>query len=77
MGKRAEGLRTTRVSARSRSLRLSGLNGGWASVLHYRWIMEALTLTAAMMLSALLAIGSTRVVLGVVLLAFTREAASR
>jgi hypothetical protein len=40
--------------------------------LHYRWIMEALTLTAAMMLSALLAIGGTRVVLGVVLLAFTR-----
>jgi len=77
MGKRAEGLRTPRVSARSRSSRLSGLNGEWASVLHYCSIMEALTLTAAMMLSALLAIGGTRVVLGVVLLAFTRETASR
>ena len=77
MGKRADGLRITRVSARSRSSRLSGSNGGWASVLHPRWIMEALTLTAAMMLSGLLAIGGTRVVLGVVLLAFTRDAASR
>jgi hypothetical protein len=36
--------------------------------------MEALILTAAMTLSGLLAIGSTRAVLGVVLLAITRDA---
>jgi hypothetical protein len=39
--------------------------------------MEALVLTTAMMLSGLLAIGSTRAVLGVVLAAITREDASR
>jgi hypothetical protein len=39
--------------------------------------MEALVLIAAMSLSGLLAIGSTRAVLGVVLLAITRDAPSR
>jgi hypothetical protein len=36
--------------------------------------METLVLTAAMMLSGLLAIGSTRALLGAVLLAITRDA---
>jgi len=45
-----------------------------AGVLHCPRIMEALILTAAMTLSGLLAIGSTRAVLGVVLLAITRDA---
>jgi hypothetical protein len=39
--------------------------------------METLVLTAAMTLSGLLAIGSTRAVLGVVLFALTRDAAGR
>jgi hypothetical protein len=39
--------------------------------------METLVLTAAMTLSGLLAIGSTRAVLGVLLFAITRDAASR
>jgi hypothetical protein len=39
--------------------------------------MEALILTAAMTLSGLLAIAGTRAVLGVVLLAITRDAAGR
>jgi hypothetical protein len=38
--------------------------------------METLVLTAAMTLSALLAIGSTRAVLGVLLFALTRDEAS-
>jgi hypothetical protein len=36
--------------------------------------METLVLTAAMMLSGLLAIGSTRALLGIMLLAITRDA---
>jgi hypothetical protein len=39
--------------------------------------METLVLTAAMTLSGLLAIASTRALLGVVLLAITRDAAGR
>jgi hypothetical protein len=40
-------------------------------------IMDALILTTVMTLSGLLAIGSTRALLGVVLLAITRDAARR
>jgi hypothetical protein len=36
--------------------------------------METVVLTAAMMLSGLLAIGSTRALLGIMLLAITRDA---
>lgn len=39
--------------------------------------METLVLTTVMMLSGLVAIGSTRAVLGVVLLAITRDSARR
>jgi len=39
--------------------------------------METLVLTAALTLSGLLAIGSSRALLGVLLLAVTRDAASR
>jgi len=39
--------------------------------------METLVLTAAMTLSGLLAIGSTRAVLGVLLFALTRDASAR
>jgi len=39
--------------------------------------METLVLTAAMTLSGLLAIGSTRALLGILLLAITRDAAGR
>jgi hypothetical protein len=39
--------------------------------------METLVLTAAMTLSGLLAIGSTRAVLGVLLFALTRDVAGR
>jgi hypothetical protein len=39
--------------------------------------METLVLTAAMMLSGLLAIGSSRALLGVLMLAFTRDASVR
>jgi hypothetical protein len=38
-------------------------------------LMETLVLTAAMTLSGLIAIGSTRALLGVVLLAITRDVA--
>jgi hypothetical protein len=54
---------------------LSGSRDASASNLHYRVNMETLVLTAAMTLSGLLAIGSTRALLGVVLLAITRDAA--
>jgi hypothetical protein len=43
--------------------------------LHYYPIMEALVLGAALMLSGLLAAGSTRAVLGIILLAISRTAA--
>jgi hypothetical protein len=39
--------------------------------------MEALVLTTAMMLSGLIAVGSTRALLGVVLHAITRDGAAR
>jgi hypothetical protein len=39
--------------------------------------METLVLTAALTLSGLLAIGSSRALLGVLLLAFTRDASAR
>jgi len=74
MGNSPEGLRTTRVSVRTSSSRLSGSRDEWASVLHQRSIMETLVLMAAMTLSGLLAIGSTRALLGIVLLAITRDA---
>lgn len=48
-----------------------------ARLLHYRVSMETLVLTTAMMLSGLLAIGSTRAVLGVMLHAMTRDAGRR
>ena len=48
-----------------------------ASVLHTQRLMETLVLTTAMTLSGLLAIGSTRAVLGVLLFALTRDAAGR
>jgi len=77
MGNPPEGLSTARVSVRSSSSRLSGSRVEWASVLHNQRVMETLVLTAAMTLSGLLAIGSTRAVLGVVLFALTRDAAGR
>ena len=77
MGNPPEGLSTTRVSVCSSSLRLSGSRVEWASVLHTQRFMETLVLAAAMTLSGLLAIGSTRAVLGVLLLALTRDSASR
>ena len=48
-----------------------------ASVLHYLMIMETLVLVGAMTLSGLLAIGGTRAVLGILLMAIVRDAASR
>jgi hypothetical protein len=77
MGNPPEGLSTTRVSVCSSSSRLSGSPVEWASVLHIQRFMETLVLTAAMTLSGLLAIGSTRAVLGVLLFALTRDAAGR
>ena len=67
MGNPQEGLCTTRVSVCSSSSRLSGSRVERASVLHPQRLMETLVLTAAMTLSGLLAIGSTRAVLGVLL----------
>ncbi len=77
MGNWPERLRTTRIRVRSSSSRLSDVRGDRASVLHQRSNMETLVLTAAMMLSGLLAIGSTRALLGLVLLAITRDVAAR
>jgi hypothetical protein len=57
-------LEVTRLSDFGQRLALSG-------------IMDALILTTVMTLSGLLAIGSTRALLGVVLLAITRDARSR
>ena len=45
--------------------------------MHKQRFMETLVLTAAMTLSGLLAIGSTRAVLGVLLFPLTRDAAGR
>ena len=56
---------------------LTELNGKAASLLHQCLIMEALVLVAAMTMSGLLALGGTRAVLGIVLLAIGRDAASR
>ena len=77
MGNPPESLSTTRVSVCSSSSRLSGSRVEWASVLHTQPFMETLVLTAAMTLSGLLAIGSTRALLGVLLFALTRDSAAR
>ena len=77
MGNPPEGLSMTRVSVCSSSSRLSGSRDEWASVLHTERLMETLVLTAALTLSGLLAIGSSRALLGVLLLALTRDASAR
>ena len=58
-------------------LELSGSMLRQARLLHYRVSMETLVLTTVMMLSGLLALGSTRAVLGVMLHAMTRDPGRR
>lgn len=65
------------MSAALGSRELSGSRFEQARLLHYCVNMETLVLTTAMMLSGLLAIGSTRAVLGVVLHAITRDSGCR
>jgi hypothetical protein len=76
MGKAPDGLSTLRVIAVPELTRAERLVAEWASVLHARWRMEALVLTTTMTLSGLLALAGTRAVLGVVLLAITRDRSS-
>jgi hypothetical protein len=74
MGNSPERLRTTCDNVVLELARTERLAFARASVLHHHVSMETLVLTAAMTLSGLLAIGSTRALLGVVLLAITRNA---
>ena len=74
MGNVPEGLRTVRAKVLLELAEAERLALRRASVLHSHAIMEALVLTTAMMLSGLIAVGSTRAVLGVVLHAITRDA---